>query len=107
MAVAVEIRHTTQSPTCWKSGTEHAANKNVVVKIPDRCLTGGGVLNHKVWVAVAVKVGHCRPGRWLERWKRWLESQRHRSYPRLKVRGNGGEDASQAAWGEFIDVTRT
>ena len=66
MAVTIEIRHSPQSPADRKSRAVRAADENIVVEIPDRCLTGGGVLNHKVWVAIAVKVGHCRPGRWLE-----------------------------------------
>src|SRR5205814_627237 len=58
MAVAVEIRCTSQSPTCWKSGSERGTNKYVVVQIPDRCLTRRSIAKHIVWVAVAVKVSH-------------------------------------------------
>ena len=55
--VAVEIRHTTQSPTGRKCGTERAANKNVVIQIPDRCLTRRGIVKDIVRFPVAVKVG--------------------------------------------------
>ena len=57
MAIAIEIRHTSQSPTGRKSGSERAANENVVVQIPDRCLTRAGIVKDIVWLAIAVKVG--------------------------------------------------
>src|SRR4029077_19208403 len=73
MAVAVEIRHTTESPTCRKSGTERATNKNVVIQMPDRCLTRRGIVKDIVWFPVAVKVSHYshtsagRRGSWCRR----------------------------------------
>src|SRR5207244_11373956 len=58
MAVAIEIRRTPQPPTRRKCGTEHAANKNVIVQIPDCCLTRRRIADHKVPMAVAVKVSY-------------------------------------------------
>jgi hypothetical protein len=62
MAVAVEIRHTSQSPTCWQCGSKRAANKNVVIQIPDRCLTRRGIVKDMVWFPVAVNVGRSYQG---------------------------------------------
>src|SRR5439155_730191 len=78
MAVAVEIRHTAQCPTGRKCGTGHAANKNVIVQIPDCCLTRRRIADHKVPMAVAVKVsyysrtcaGRRGRGSWCRRWIR-------------------------------------
>src|SRR6476469_249503 len=67
MAVAIEIRRTSQPPTGRKCGTEHAANKNVIVQIPDCCLTRRRIADHKVPMAVAVKVSYYSrtcAGRW-------------------------------------------
>src|SRR5437773_1615757 len=93
MAVAVEIRHTTQSPTGWKCRTEHTASKNVIVQIPDRCLTRAGVLNYKVRAPIAVKVDYCSPS--------------HNTTWRPKGEGatqSGGKGASRSAWSKFKNV---
>src|SRR5438046_9531399 len=93
MAVAIEIRRTSQPPTGRKCGTEHAANKNVIVQIPDCCLTRRRIADHKVPMAVAVKVsyysrtlyGHA--GRKISRCWRLVDdsyrSARHCSYSHL------------------------
>src|SRR4029077_7427712 len=40
-----------------KSWAPRAADENVVVQIPDRCLTGVWCVKQIVWIAVTVKVG--------------------------------------------------
>src|SRR5205823_14852990 len=58
MAVAIEIRRTSQPPTGRKCGTEHAANTNVIVQIPDCCLTRRRIADHKVRMAVVVEISY-------------------------------------------------
>src|SRR6266850_3194776 len=58
MAVAIEIRRTSQLPAGRKSWPERAAHKNVIVKIPDCCLTSPGITEHKVRMAVVVKISY-------------------------------------------------
>ena len=58
MAVAIEIRYTSQSPADWKSWAERATDVDIVVQIPDRCLTRCGITNHLVRVAIDVKVSY-------------------------------------------------
>jgi len=85
MAVAVEIRHTSQSPTGRKSRSKCAANENVVVQIPDRCLTRPRIAYHPVLMAIAVKVRYYRRtcarrrrrGRGRGSWCRGLHRIRH------------------------------
>lgn len=47
-----------EAPARRKSGAECGAHENVVVEIPNRCLTGAGVVKEIIGVAVAVKVSH-------------------------------------------------
>src|SRR5882724_8988273 len=87
MAVAIEIRRTSQPPTGRKCRTEHAANKNVIVQIPDCCLTRRRIADHKVRMAVAVKVDYC------SYWRRvWLESN---SYT-IASGGKGGSHSARS-----------
>ena len=51
-----------QGPVGRKRWAERPADENVVVQIPDRCLTRVGILKHIVRVAVAVKVGRSHQG---------------------------------------------
>src|SRR5206468_7170477 len=46
MGVAIKIRYTPQSPAGRKSRAVRAADENVVVKIPYRCLTRPGITEH-------------------------------------------------------------
>ena len=46
-----------QAPAGWKSWAESAADKNVVVEIPDRCLASGRIVKQIIGFAVTVKVG--------------------------------------------------
>jgi len=46
-----------QPPARGNSGAEGGANENVVVQIPDHCLTGAGVVTEIVRLPVAVKIG--------------------------------------------------
>src|SRR5919198_5371614 len=48
-----------QGPASRESWAKCAADENVVVQIPDRCLTGAGVVKQIVWVAVEVEVCCC------------------------------------------------
>src|SRR5436189_240837 len=91
MAVAVEIRHTTQSPTGRKCRTEHPANKNVVIQIPDRCLTRRGTVKDIVWFPIAVKVGYCSPSHNTTTWRPKGERSPH----------SGRKGASYSAWSKF------
>src|SRR5882757_10581964 len=61
MAVLIKIRHTTQSPVRWKRWTEHGVNDNVVIKVRDRCLAGAGITQHKIGVAIAIKIAYGSP----------------------------------------------
>ena len=56
MAVAIKIRQARQPPAGQKSGAGRAADVNVVVQVPDRRLTGAGVIKHIVRFPIAVKV---------------------------------------------------
>src|SRR5437773_1368960 len=56
MAIAVEIRHTSQTPAWGKSRAERGPNVNIIVEIPDRCLARAGIPKHIVRVAVSIKV---------------------------------------------------
>src|SRR5437762_3594556 len=58
MAVAIEIGYCYKRPTERKSWAERTANKSVVVKIPDCCLTSPGITEHKVRMAVVVKISY-------------------------------------------------
>src|SRR5262245_28834221 len=70
MAIAIEIRRTSQPPTSRKRRAERAANKNVIIQIPDRGLMRAGLLNHIVRVAVAIKVGYDSPASERRCWRR-------------------------------------
>src|SRR5438093_409501 len=58
MTVAIKIRHPRYLPAGRKSWTVRAADENVVVQIPDRCLTRAGVLKYIIRFSVAVKIGY-------------------------------------------------
>src|SRR5438477_1199816 len=58
MAIQIEIRRTSQPPTERKSWPERAAHKNVIVQEPNRCLTSPGITEHKVRMAVVVKISY-------------------------------------------------
>ena len=51
-----------QAPTRRNRGSEGGADENVIVQIPDRCLTRAGIVKHIVWLAVAVKIGRGYQG---------------------------------------------
>src|ERR1700758_155566 len=92
MAVAIEIRYAPQPPTCCKSWPVGATDENVVVKIPDRCLTRADVTEHIVGVAVAIKIDHCSCGRSV-----WLESHSCNIC-------SGGKDGAHSARGKLKNV---
>src|SRR5438874_13318810 len=46
-----------QGPASRESWAKCAADENVVVQIPDRCLTGTGVVKQIVRIAIAVEIG--------------------------------------------------
>src|SRR5205814_640496 len=58
MAVAIEIGYSYKRPTERKSWAVDAADENVVVQIPDRCLTHRSTVKHKVRMAVVVKISY-------------------------------------------------
>src|SRR5947199_4971312 len=60
LATAVDVLRPDQPPAGRKSGAVRAAAENVVVHVPDGCLTGAGITQHPVRVAVAVKVSYLR-----------------------------------------------
>src|SRR5713101_4309248 len=62
MHVAIEIRHTVQAPARSNGWTQSAANKNIIVEIPDRCLERTGVSKHVVRVTIAIKITYGSPG---------------------------------------------
>src|SRR6476661_4383420 len=47
------------APTGRKSGTVGAANKGVVVEIPDCCLPSGGRVKQEVWFPIAVEISRA------------------------------------------------
>src|SRR5438552_4572158 len=61
MAIAIEIRRTSQPPTSRKSRAERAGYENIIVHIPNSCLPSAGITDHPVRVVVAVKVSHDSP----------------------------------------------
>src|SRR4029450_4766440 len=67
------IRRSFQLPAPRKSWPISGANDAVVIQIPYYGLMGGGVLNHKVRMAIAIKVGYCRPRS--QRWSRRSDRQ--------------------------------
>src|SRR2546430_199704 len=56
MTVAIKICYSHHVPVDRKSWPEAAANVNVVVEIPDRCLARARIAEHIVRVTVAVKI---------------------------------------------------
>src|SRR5690349_7124892 len=71
MAVAVEIRHTSQSPASRKSWAVRADNKSVNTLTTRRSSTRGGIVKDIVWFPVAVEIGRpyqCIVGR--NRWSK-------------------------------------
>src|SRR5438876_683364 len=70
-----------QAPTGRKCRTEHAANKNVVIQIPDRRLTRAGIVKHIVGLPVAayVALSHNGPAAVRQRRKR-ASATRSRQY---------------------------
>src|SRR2546426_272530 len=58
MAVAIEIGYSYKRPTERKSWAVDAADENVVVQEPNRCLTSPGITEHKVRMAVVVKISY-------------------------------------------------
>src|SRR4029453_8837083 len=51
-----------QAPASWKSGSERGTNENVIVQIPDRCLTRADIVKDVVWLPAAIKVGRSYQG---------------------------------------------
>src|SRR5439155_1320715 len=47
-----------QAPAGRHSRAKRAADENVVVHVPDRCLPHRGIVKHIVWLSVSVKVGY-------------------------------------------------
>src|SRR5438128_239463 len=72
-----------QTPTSRNSWAVRGADKNVIVEIPYRCLTGAGSVEQVVRVAVPVKIGcsHRRPARWNGRPKSAAEECSSRQMP--------------------------
>jgi hypothetical protein len=62
LGIAVEIRHTRQVPARRKSRPVSAADKNVVVHVPDRRLARVKVEEHIVWLGIAVEIRHILKG---------------------------------------------
>ena len=60
MAVAIEIGYSHEVPTGRKSRTVRGADKNIVIQIPDRCLSRAGLVKHIVRVPASAKVGCSR-----------------------------------------------
>ena len=94
MAVAIEIRHTSQAPAGRKSWAIRRADINIVVQIPDRRLMRAGILKDVVRMAVAVKVEYRSPGCCCLSRRPKGEKSTH----------SGGKGASHSARSEFIDV---
>ena len=101
MAIAIEIRRTSQSPTSRKSGAKRAADQNVVIQIPDRCLPCAGITEHPVRVAVAVKVSYCsrtcRDAR-----RRSGSGRRRRCRRRVRNRDRASHIAARPMWSAVI-----
>ena len=57
--VPPQLKRTSLTYHLRKSRPIGAADKNIVVEIPDRRLARTGVLKHVVGASAAVKVGHC------------------------------------------------
>ena len=60
MAIVIKICCRFHAPARGESWAEITTDQNVIVEIPDRCVTGGA-LKHKVWAPVAVKVSYYSP----------------------------------------------
>src|SRR2546430_13643542 len=61
MRVSIEIRDTIEAPADSDAWPESAADKNIIVEIPDRCLKRAAVSKHVVRVTVAVKITQGSP----------------------------------------------
>src|SRR6266496_6299552 len=62
MRVSIEIRDTIEAPAGSNAWPESAADKNIIVEIPDRGLKRAAVSKHVVGVTVAVKITQGCPG---------------------------------------------
>jgi hypothetical protein len=99
MAVAIKIRDACQLPAHWKSWAGRAADANVVVQIPYRCLPRAHIVKQVVWVAIAVKVGY---------YSSW-QLRRRASWRKVSLEGHsssqsGGKGASLSARSKLKNV---
>src|SRR5437764_12495249 len=62
MRVSIEIRDTIEAPADSDAWPESAADKNIIVEIPDRCLKRAAVSKHVVRVTVTVEITQGSPG---------------------------------------------
>ena len=56
MAVTIKIRYTRYYPATGKRWPETAADENVIVQIPNRCLMGAAIVQHVIRSVIAVKI---------------------------------------------------
>src|SRR5436190_6724516 len=59
LPILLDVSRPEQAPARRNSRAVRGADEDVVVQIPDRCLTAAGTVKQIVRMAVAVKVGCC------------------------------------------------
>src|SRR4029453_14878325 len=57
--ITIEVCHSDHSPGSWKSLTKDAADKNIVIEVPNRCLPSSGSIQHIIGLTVRVEIAHC------------------------------------------------
>src|SRR5690349_18119906 len=61
MVVVVEILRNLKDRARWNGWTKMRPDMNIVVHIPDRGVMGAMIIQHKVRMEVAVKIGYFSP----------------------------------------------
>ena len=59
LVIAIEVRHADHSPVNGQSWSEGAADKSIVIEVPNRGLARAGVVKHIIGLTVRVEIAHC------------------------------------------------
>src|SRR5205085_1144193 len=57
-AITIEVCHGDHSPVNGQSWSQGAADKSIVIEVPDRCLPSSGGIQHIIGLAVRVEIAH-------------------------------------------------
>src|SRR4029077_18835879 len=57
--IAIEVHHADHSPVNGQSWTKGAADKNIVIEVPNRCSPKARTIKHVIGLTVRVEIAHC------------------------------------------------